>query len=179
MPHAVNFRGFPGSSAGRESAYNAGDPSLIPGLGRSPGWGHGNHSSFLAWRIPMDRGAWRATTRVVEKNQTRLSHWAQHTAQVWTSTMTEGMKDLADMSLSFLPQRHGSKALCFHLACQNDTLRNQASSSLPLCSQGQLINAPPCICFHSFPALVSCPGIWNKAAALLGLPPDFLQGNMG
>ena len=31
--------GFPGSSAGRESACNAGDPSLIPGLGKSPGEG--------------------------------------------------------------------------------------------------------------------------------------------
>ena len=29
--------GFPGSSAGKESACNAGDPSLIPGSGRSPG----------------------------------------------------------------------------------------------------------------------------------------------
>ena len=32
---------FPGSSAGKESAYNAGDPGLIPGLGRSPGEGIG------------------------------------------------------------------------------------------------------------------------------------------
>ena len=29
--------GFPGSSAGKESACSAGDPGLIPGLGRSPG----------------------------------------------------------------------------------------------------------------------------------------------
>ena len=29
--------GFPSSSAGKESAWNAGDPGLIPGLGRSPG----------------------------------------------------------------------------------------------------------------------------------------------
>ena len=29
--------GFPGSSAGKESACNAGDPSSIPGSGRSPG----------------------------------------------------------------------------------------------------------------------------------------------
>jgi len=33
--------GFPGSSAGKESACNAGDPSSIPGLGRSPGEGIG------------------------------------------------------------------------------------------------------------------------------------------
>ena len=31
------MRGFPGGSAGKESACNAGDPGLIPGLGRSPG----------------------------------------------------------------------------------------------------------------------------------------------
>ena len=34
--------GFPGSSAGKESACNAGDPGLIPGLGRSPGEGKGS-----------------------------------------------------------------------------------------------------------------------------------------
>ena len=33
--------GFPHSSAGKESACNAGDPSLIPGLGRSTGEGIG------------------------------------------------------------------------------------------------------------------------------------------
>ena len=39
---ASNFsKGFPGSSAGKESARNPGDPSLIPGSGRSPGEGIG------------------------------------------------------------------------------------------------------------------------------------------
>ena len=33
--------GFPGSSAGKESTYNVGDSSSIPGLGRSPGEGIG------------------------------------------------------------------------------------------------------------------------------------------
>ena len=44
--------GFPGGSDGKESACNAGDLGLIPGLERSPGEGNGNHSSILAWRIP-------------------------------------------------------------------------------------------------------------------------------
>ena len=35
------FLGFPCSSAGKESTRNAGDLNLIPGLGRSPGGGHG------------------------------------------------------------------------------------------------------------------------------------------
>ena len=33
--------GFPGTSDGKESACNAGDPDLIPGSGRSPGEGNG------------------------------------------------------------------------------------------------------------------------------------------
>ena len=93
-----------GSSAGKESAYNAGNPGLIPGLGRSAGegifyplqyswaslvvqmvknlpamwktwvrslgWedplekGMATHSSILAWRIPVDRGAWRVRQRM-------------------------------------------------------------------------------------------------------------------
>ena len=37
----VGKDGFPGSSAGKESTCKAGDPSLIPGSGRSPGEGIG------------------------------------------------------------------------------------------------------------------------------------------
>ena len=36
------YMGFPGASDGKESACNAGDLDLIPGLGRSPGGGHDN-----------------------------------------------------------------------------------------------------------------------------------------
>ena len=42
---------------------------------RSLGWeypleeGVATHSSILAWRIPMDRGAWRATVHGVAKSQ--------------------------------------------------------------------------------------------------------------
>ena len=36
------FLGFPSGSDGKESAFNAGDLSLIPGLGRSPGGRHDN-----------------------------------------------------------------------------------------------------------------------------------------
>ena len=45
---------------------------------RSLGWedpleeGMATHSSILAWRIPMDRGAWQATVHEVTKSQTRL-----------------------------------------------------------------------------------------------------------
>ena len=34
------------------NAGETGDLGSIPGPGRSPGGGHGNHSSILTWRIP-------------------------------------------------------------------------------------------------------------------------------
>ena len=104
----VYIRGFPGSSAGKESACNSGDLCSIPESGRSPGegidyllqyswvslmaqkvknlpamwetwvqslgWedplekGMATHSGILAWRIPMDRGAWWAPVHEVTKS---------------------------------------------------------------------------------------------------------------
>ena len=46
---------FPGGSDGKASAYNAGDPGSIPGLGRSPGEGNGNPLQYLAWKIPRTK----------------------------------------------------------------------------------------------------------------------------
>ena len=50
------MRGFPDGLVGEESACNAGDVGSIPGSGRSPGGGHGIHSSILSWRIPEEPG---------------------------------------------------------------------------------------------------------------------------
>ena len=44
--------GFPCGSAGKESACNAGDLGLIPGLGDPLEKGKATHSGILAWRIP-------------------------------------------------------------------------------------------------------------------------------
>ena len=48
---------FPGGSDGKASAYNAGDPGSIPGLGRS-GEGNGNPLQYSCLENPMDGGAW-------------------------------------------------------------------------------------------------------------------------
>ena len=53
-------------------ADNAGDKrheGLIPGLGRSPGSGHGNPFQYSCLENPMDRGAWWAVVHGVAKNQ--------------------------------------------------------------------------------------------------------------
>ena len=52
---------FPDGSDGKESAHNAGDPSLIPGSERSPGEGNGNPLQYSCLENSMDRGAWWAT----------------------------------------------------------------------------------------------------------------------
>ena len=55
--------GFPDCSVSKESAYNAGDPGSIPGLGRSPGEGIGyplqyswtSHVAQLLKNLPATR----------------------------------------------------------------------------------------------------------------------------
>ena len=49
-------RGFPGGSDRKESACNLGDPSLIPGLGRSPGEGNSNPLQYSFLENSIDRG---------------------------------------------------------------------------------------------------------------------------
>ena len=45
-------KGFPGGSAGKESACNAGDLGLIPGLERYSGGGHGNPLQYSCLENP-------------------------------------------------------------------------------------------------------------------------------
>ena len=47
-------RGFPCGSAGKESACNAGDLGLIPGLGRSPGEGKGSPLQYSGLENSVD-----------------------------------------------------------------------------------------------------------------------------
>ena len=54
-------------------AGNIRDLSSVPGLGKSPGGGHGSLIQYSYLENPMDRGAWRATVHRVAKSQTRLS----------------------------------------------------------------------------------------------------------
>ena len=64
----ATFRGFPGGSEGKESAWKADDLSLIPGSGRSPGGGHGNPLQDSGLQNSMD-----CTVHGVTKSRTWLS----------------------------------------------------------------------------------------------------------
>ena len=68
--------GFPGCSDDKESACNAWVPGLIPGLGRSPGEGHGNLLQHSCLENSTDRGArWATVHRVTKRhNWSDLAH---------------------------------------------------------------------------------------------------------
>ena len=65
--------GVPGGSDGKQSVCNAGDKSLILGVGRFPREGNGNPFQYSWLLNSMDRGAWQAIVYRVTKGQTRLS----------------------------------------------------------------------------------------------------------
>ena len=62
--------GFPGGSAGKESAHNVGDLGLIPGSGRSLGEGNGYPLQYSCLENSIDRGAWQVTVHGVAKSWT-------------------------------------------------------------------------------------------------------------
>ena len=65
------------------SAGDTGDLGSIPGLGRSPGEGHGNPLQYFCLENPMDRRAWRVTVHGDAKSWTQLSDLAcTHTLYV-------------------------------------------------------------------------------------------------
>ena len=69
---------FPGGSESKESAFNAGDPGAIPGLGRSRGEGHGNPLQHSCLENLMDRGAWWAMVHSITHNRTQLKRLSKH-----------------------------------------------------------------------------------------------------
>ena len=60
--------GFSDGSVGKESAYNAGDPGLIPGSGRSPGEGKGYLLQYSGLENSID-----SVVHGVAKSWTRLN----------------------------------------------------------------------------------------------------------
>ena len=66
----------------KNPSANAGDirdVGWIPGLGKSPGEGHGKQLQYSWLENPMDRGAWWAGVYRVAQSQTRLKQFSMHT----------------------------------------------------------------------------------------------------
>ena len=70
----TDVKGFPGGLDSQESTCNAGDLGSIPGLGRSPGGGHGNPLQFSCLENPHGQKSLVATVHGVPKSRTGLSN---------------------------------------------------------------------------------------------------------
>ena len=88
--------GFPG---GRElicQAGDAGDPDFIPGSGRSPGEGNGNHSSILVWEIPWTEEPGGPQSM----GSQRAGHdWATEYVHKWTQWMAQENKEVGVLTV--------------------------------------------------------------------------------
>ena len=102
-------QGLPGGSDGKGSVCNSGDLGLIPGLGRSPGEGHGNPLQYLAWRFPGTE----EPGRLQSMGSPRV-RWD------WMTNTFTCLIYSVDHLLWF---RHGPRHWCYRDACINCTLR--------------------------------------------------------
>ena len=87
---------FSSGSDDKESAYNARNSGLIPGLGRSPGRGNDKPLQYSCLENSVDRGAWRATVHGVAKSRTRLrdlhTHTHTHTQLIYNVVLLSGVQ---------------------------------------------------------------------------------------
>jgi len=80
----VSWKGFPGGSAGKESAWNVGDLGLIPGLGRSPGEGKGYPLQYSGLENSMECIIHRVAKSFCANSQKVFGHMSQ---SYWTQQM--------------------------------------------------------------------------------------------
>ena len=80
----TNNTGFPGGDSGKESACQGRRPNRqeFSESGRSPERGNSYPLQYFCLENPMDRGAWQATVRRVEKSWTRLKQLSTHTPTI-------------------------------------------------------------------------------------------------
>ena len=83
------FLGFPGGSESKESACKAGDLGWEDPLEE----GMATHSSILAWRIPMNRGAWWATVHGVAESWIQLSIVQHNTKSEYLNIFCDTISD--------------------------------------------------------------------------------------
>ena len=93
---------FPCGSDSKESAWNAGDPGSIPGLGRSPEWGHGNTLQYSCLENPhWQRSLVGYNPREHKESDTTERLSTEHI----TLMLSDRRKTAVFLKLSFLRER--------------------------------------------------------------------------
>ena len=82
---------FPGGSDSKESTCSVGDLSLIPGLGRSPGGGHGNPLQYSCLENPMDQKS-LAGYKSIGSQRVRLDLAGRHSIYLYNVSFSFSSK---------------------------------------------------------------------------------------
>ena len=130
--------GLPGWLIGKESTCSArvpGDAGVIPGLGSSPGGGHGNPLQYSCLEYPMDRGACRARVHRVAKSRIQLKRFSTHTQTSPVLLTRVTPTPIHSESLLLWPSQttHEMNLFSFHLSyfiCSVQFSRSVVSNSL-------------------------------------------------
>ena len=102
--------GFPGSSAGKESSCNAGDPSLIPASGRSPGEGTG----YPLWYF--------GASLVAQTGKNLPAMWETLDRSLgWEDPLEEGMATHSSILAWRIPMNRGVWWATIHRVTNNQT----------------------------------------------------------
>ena len=123
--------------------------SLVRFLGQKDllekGWA--THSSILAWRISMDRGAWRATVHRVAKSRTQLKWLCMHAyiwpLPSWTPPLPPPSPRLSQSTSFGFPASYIELplALCFTYGiCFSAILSYHLTLSFPYCVQNVCVS---------------------------------------
>ena len=78
-------KGFPNGSDGKESTCNVGDLGSIPGLGRSPGGGHGNPLQNSCLENPHGQAFGRLQSVGLQKAGHNWATKHSTSARIWTT----------------------------------------------------------------------------------------------
>ena len=102
--------GIPSTSAGKETACNAGDPGLIPGLGSSPGEGIG---------YPLQH-SWASWVAQMVKNLPAVwETWVQSLG--WEDPLEEGMATYSSILAWRIPMDRGACWATVHGVAKSQT----------------------------------------------------------
>ena len=112
-------KGFPSSSADKESTCNAGDPGLIPGLGSSPGEGI---------RYPFQQSWASLVVQMVKNPPVMRETWVQSLG--WEDPLEEGMHG-NPLQCSCPENRHGQRSLAGAVHRVTRVGYNLATKALP------------------------------------------------
>ena len=105
-----DYVGFPGNSDGKESTCNSGEPSLIPGSGRSPGEGNSNSLQYSCLENPIHRGAWWAIVHGVAKSRMLRKQLSTH--KMFREGFCQNDKKLKDTILERERKKPRSQEIC-------------------------------------------------------------------